>query len=299
MSAYGIQGDKVMSVSDVKNAAKAKATAEVKVPDLFTPIKQANVRRGLKVMIWGDTEVGKSYFALSFPEPIYVISTEFGVSQLQHHYPDKDIRIMECSEPYTDKPNKSSEEEPFAIDPVRSLEKVELATEALKDVTKGTIVIDSISDIWAWLGMWLHYNAQTSTSKKSGKEFMMRTEWQHANAKYRWLVMRLLSRPCHVVFTSRAGAVYDSNGNITAQTKAKAQGESAYYVDVYIKAAKRPMPIEENGKTTSRMVTKRMATIEKCRFQSVNNMQVEDLTFEKLQTSLKDVVPKEVFNFGG
>ena len=59
--------------------------------------------------------------------------------------------------------------------------------------------------------------------------------------------MRLLSRPCHVVFTSRAGAVYDSNGNITAQTKAKAQGESAYYVDVYIKAAKRPMPIEENG----------------------------------------------------
>ena len=91
---------------------------------------------------------------------------------------------MECSEPYTETPGKADEDEPFAIDPVRSLEKVELATEALKDVTKGTIVIDSVSDIWSWLGMWLHYNAQTSTSKKSGKEFMMRTEWQHANAKY-------------------------------------------------------------------------------------------------------------------
>ena len=299
MYSYGLQGDRVMSIADAKTADKAKAAAVKKPADMFTPIKEVNKRRGLKCMIWGDTEVGKSFFALSFPEPIYVISTEFGVSQLQHHFPNKDIRIMECSEPYTDAPGKADENEPFAIDPVRSLEKVELATEALKDVTKGTIVIDSVSDIWSWLGMWLHYNAQTSTSKKSGKEFMMRTEWQHANAKYRWLIMRLLSRPCHVVFTSRSGAVYDANGNLTAQTKAKAQGESAYYVDVYIKAQKRPMPVEENGKATSRMVTKRMATVEKCRFNAVNNLQVENLTFDTLKTSLKDVVPKEVFEFGG
>ena len=287
-----------MSIADTKKVEKAKAVEVKKPSDLFTPIKEVNQRRGLKVMIWGDTECGKTYFALSFPEPIYVISTEFGVSQLQHHFPDKDIRIMECSEPYTETPGKADEDEPFAIDPVRSLEKVELATEALKDVTKGTIVIDSVSDIWSWLGMWLHYNAQTSTSKKSGKEFMMRTEWQHANAKYRWLIMRLLSRPCHVVFTSRSGAVYDSNGNLTAQTKAKAQGESAYYVDVYIKAQKRPMPVEENGKVTSRMVTKRMATLEKCRFNAVNNLQVENLTFDNLKSSLKEIVPKEVFEFG-
>ena len=184
-----------MSIADTKKVEKAKTTEVKKADDMFTPIKQVNKRRGLKVMIWGETECGKTYFALSFPEPIYVISTEFGVSQLQHHFPDKDIRIMECSEPYTETPGKADDNEPFAIDPVKSLEKVELATEALKDITKGTIVIDSVSDIWSWLGMWLHYNAQTSTSKKSGKEFMMRTEWQHANAKYRWLIMRLLCAP--------------------------------------------------------------------------------------------------------
>ena len=102
--------------------------------------------------------------------------------------------------------------------------------------------------------------------------------------------------------TGLAGLPFAATPFIAAwnpSAKAKAQGESAYYVDVYIKAQKRPMPVEENGKTTSRMVTKRMATIEKCRFQSVNNMQVEDLTFEKLQSSLKDIVPKEVFEFGG
>ena len=113
-----------MSIADTKKVEKAKAVEVKKPSDLFTPIKEVNQRRGLKVMIWGDTECGKTYFALSFPEPIYVISTEFGVSQLQHHFPDKDIRIMECSEPYTETPGKADEDEPFAIDPVRSLEKV-------------------------------------------------------------------------------------------------------------------------------------------------------------------------------
>tara|TARA_Y100001938_G_scaffold128710_1_gene182797 strand:- start:38737 stop:39612 length:876 start_codon:yes stop_codon:yes gene_type:complete len=289
-----------MSMSDMNKADKAKAADSTasKVDALFKPITETNSRRGLKVLVWGEQEVGKTYFGLSFPEPIYVISTEFGVSQLQHHFPDKDIRIMECSEPYTDKPQKSggaTDEDPFAIDPIRSLEKVELATEALKDVEGGTIIVDSISDIWSWLGLWLHYNAATKVSKSSGKEFMMRTEWQHANAKYRWLVMRLLSRPCHVVFTSRSGAVYDASGNLTNQTKAKAQGESTYYVDISVHVEKRPMPIMEGGKATAKMQVKRMGTIEKCRFNSVNNLQVEDITFDSLKKSLEGEVPKEVF----
>ena len=99
-----------MSVSDINKADKVKASDKTasKVDALFTPITEANKRRGLKILVWGEQEVGKTYFGLSFPEPIYVISTEFGVSQLAHHFPDKDIRIMECSEPYTDKPTKSN-----------------------------------------------------------------------------------------------------------------------------------------------------------------------------------------------
>ena len=55
------------------------------------------------------------------------------------------------------------------------------------------------------------------------------------------------------------------------------------------------MPLMEGGKATSKMVVKRMGTIEKCRFNSVNNLQVEDITFESLKKSLEGEVPKEVF----
>ncbi|MGH7900322.1 MAG: hypothetical protein ACRENZ_01150, partial [Thermodesulfobacteriota bacterium] len=77
------------------------------VDELFVPIKKALQRRGVKAFVWGSYGVGKTHFALSFPEPIYVISTEFGVGQLQKQFPNKDIRIMECNEPYTDAPTKS------------------------------------------------------------------------------------------------------------------------------------------------------------------------------------------------
>ena len=123
----------------------------------------------------------------------------------------------------------------------------------------------------------------------------MRTEWQHANAKYRWLIMRLLSRPSHVIFTSRSGPVYDAQGNITTQTKAKAQSESTYYVDISVHIEKRPMPLMEGGKPTTKMIVKRMGTIEKCRFNSVGNLQVEDITFDGLKKQLEGEVPKEVF----
>lgn len=33
-------------------------------------------KAGLKVLIFGDPEVGKTHFALTFPPPIYVVDTE-------------------------------------------------------------------------------------------------------------------------------------------------------------------------------------------------------------------------------
>lgn len=286
-----------MSVEDLKKNATEVAKKPT-VDSLFTKASTVDSRRGVKLLVWGEPEVGKTFFALSCPEPIYVISTEFGVHQNLHHFKNKDIRIMECSEPYAEKPIDQKgqvNDEPFEADPVASLLKVEAATEALKDITQGTIVVDSVSDIWSWLATWMKYHADMKQSAK-GKEYMMRTEWQDANAKYRWLIMRLLSRPCHVVLTSRSGAVYDSTGNATTMTKAKAQGETSYFIDISVHMQKMVMPTFDANKVQNGMVTKKIATVEKCRFHSVNNMQIEDLTFDKLKTQLAPFVPQEVFD---
>jgi|GEM_PF-6144289 len=262
--------------------------------DLFTPIEKALQKAGIRAFFWGEFGTGKTYSALSFPEPVYVISTEGGVTPLAQHFKGKDIRILECSVPYGEKPVVKSTgqevDEPFVVDPVLSLEKVEQATIALQNVSKGTIVIDSVSDIWEWLGSWLHYNAARSVSKSSGKEFMMQTEWQHANAKYKVLMFRLLTRPCNVVLTARSSPVYQ-DGNMTGTSKAKTQQNTPYWMDLVAQFQNRPMPEGTSGK----LVNKRIVTITKCRFGDVPNPVIEDLTYDKLKTSLKGVVPDGVF----
>ncbi len=270
-----------------------------KTENLFVPIKQAQQRNGVKILLWGEFGSGKTYTALSFKQPVYVISTEFGVTSLGHHFEGKDIRVLECSVPYTEKPEMASgeiDDQPFAIDPVKSLDKLEDATNALKDVQEGTIVIDSVSDVWAWLGNWLDYIAKKNVSKGSGKEYMMRTEWQKANAKYRWLMMRLLSRPCNVVLTSRSGPVYDASGNITAMTKPKAQQETAYYVDIVAKMEKKEIQDidPKTGKITGSRPS-RVAVIEKCRFADVGRLEIQDMTYDKLENALKGKVPEGIF----
>ncbi len=273
-------------------------TTKTKQPsegDLFKPIEEVAKRAGLKCLIWGSYGVGKTYTALSFPAPVRVISTEFGVAQLRNHFPGKDIRILECTEPYTDAPVKAktgqTDVQPFAIDPVKSLEKVQQATDALKDVKGGTIVLDSGSDLWAWIGALLDYNATVYT----GGGQMMRTEWSKANSKYRWILMRLLSRPCNFVLTSRASNVYDAKGQMTAMERAKVQQETPYFADLVLHLQKKQVAnIGTDGKVSGTK-NARVATIEKCRFADVGNLTIEDPTYEKLKLQLQSKLPEDVF----
>ena len=267
-----------------------KTTASV-----FTPIAQAQKRIGVKALFWGPPNIGKTYAALSFPEPIKVLSTEYGVSQLGHHFPNKKIDILECAEAYTDKPVDASGKEidtPFVTDPLKSLELIEQGVAECKDMTEGTIVVDSVTDIWSWLGAWIKLTAVMHQSKSSGKEFMMRTDWQEANAKYKVILMRLLSRPCNVVFTARSGVVYDATGNVTAETKPKAQMETPYFMDI---VGQMDVRSKADAKGNITGATARTTTISKCRFADVGNMTIEDLTYDKLKSALKPLVPLEVF----
>ena len=250
------------------------------------------------MMIWGPTAVGKSYFALTCPEPVYVISTEFGVAKLYKHFPGRDIKVLECAEPYTDPIKKQGVEDtdPFSVDPVKSLEKVEAATEALKDIQKGTIVVDVVSDIWEWMGTWLKANAKLHQSA-GGTEYMMRTDWQDANARYKWLIMRLLSRPCHVVLTARSQGVYDDKGNMTTKTKAAAQKNTEYWVDfvasITLGSGDKVGP---DGKVI-RGKPVRTANITKCRFNGdLIGETITDITFDSMKETIGDQVPDEVFS---
>lgn len=271
---------------------------------LFISSKDAQSLTGFKILYWGDFGTGKTFDACTYPGPIHIISTEFGVAPIVSQTGRDDIFRLECTDPFTEKPVKANgqeDDEPFATDPVDSLNKVEEATEWLYqkyksgEIKGGTVIVDSISDIWAWLANWLDYIAKKQQSKSTGKEYMMRTEWQKANAKYKWILMRLLALPCNLVLTARSSPVYDGQGNVTAGNKPKAQGETSYYVDVVAHLTNEVTSEVVDGKLTGKNTVQRQCTIEKCRLGDINNLVLKDGTYESLKEGLGPYVPKGTF----
>lgn len=260
----------------------------------FIPRTKLSQRNGCNVFIWGSYGIGKTFFSLSFPEPIYVISTEFGVEQLLHQYPDKDIRIMECTEAYTTAPVKKltgkADESIATNDPEVSLRNIERATLLLKDVTKGTIVLDSGTDLWEFFSAWIDYNADKYT--KSGQ--MMRTEWGKVNSKYKNILMRLMSRPVNFVMTGRSQNSYTSDGRETTTEKFSGQKNTPFIPDIVLHLQKRPKPtIDASGKVTGSTI-QRVATVEKNRFGKAGQT-ILDPTYDSLKEAMAGEVPDGVF----
>ena len=284
-----------MSVEQLEAALKGKpveaVTKTADPTDLFKNIDEVEEGEGLKCLVYGKPETGKTYFGLSFPPPLYVISTEFGVKKLRHHFPDKDIKLMECNVPFAEKPTDRKGniiDTPFNTDPETSLKKIEAASFALEKIKGGTVIIDSGSDIWSWLSLYLGNIGERSVSKKTGEEFIRGTEWAKINEAYRILINRFNSLPCHLVICCREKQ--DLEGNVGI----KASKDVEHFVDISIHLEKLPRAIPgQEGKYTY----VRNATIQKCRYQSLNNLQVQDITFEKLKTGITDLDPslKRIF----
>jgi len=233
----------------------------------FKPAETLELKHGLKVGVYGPYESGKTYFALTFPEPVFVIDTEFGVYPVLRHFKDKDIRIFEAAilDPETDMP-----------DPEKSLEKIEEAVAALRNVNEGTIVIDSGTDIWQWMGAWMEKRATRRTA--SGQPY--RFEWAMANLKYRQLILRLAAKPLHFVITAQTTSVYDAQGRETGEERARWQKQTVYWCDFVFHLEKR----FAKGMTRPKYI----ATLEKCRPQRAYNLEIEDITFDKFVKKLRE-----------
>ena len=247
----------------------------LKPDDIFKPIKQAYKRKGLKIGIWGPPETGKTYFGLSAPPPIFVISTEQGVTQVAHHFPNKDIRIVETLS------LKPDLEGVLQADPVESLENVEKAISSIKDITEGTIVIDSLSDIWDWVQFWMEATAIGKDKRSDGGVF----QWAYgrANERYKYLLLKCISRPTHFVGIARTKPIYAGNQD-TGAKDARWQKDTPFMLDIII-ALKKIL----QGTTVSYM-----STIEKCRFNRMFDATKENITFAVLVKALEGKLPADV-----
>jgi len=244
----------------------------------FKPLAEFVHVKSVKVAGWGPPEAGKSYFAMTFPEPIYIIDNELAATAVAHqHFPDKDIRIYEVKiiDPATDLPR-----------PLLCLDEMENAIKSLKDVKTGTIVVDTITDYWSWMGTFVETTAEVRY-KKTGKA--MRTEWGKANERYKYFVMRLLAmKTVNTVILAQSKRQFDSKGTELAARAPKWQFATPHMTHLEVRFWK----VTEEGRM------KYNATIQKCRWNRAFNKTVENLTYPMLIKILRDDLKVKVFQEG-
>lgn len=252
-----------------------KGEATPTIDELFKPISTLDPVVGLKTLLSGHPEVGKTgtIGTMAFmpgAEPVYVIDTEWGCRQVfKTWFPDKDIRVFEV---------KVVGDDPTKIDAEKTFTKIEQALYALRDIEEGSIAIDSFSDIYRWMNEWVEDTAPRYRSKASKEEFMMRTEWGKRNKRYRSMVFKLLAKPVHVVATAQMQSLYDKGGNELDEEKPSLHKPHRHWCDVWVEMQKW---------ATQGRGARYESYIRKCRQHRASNHRISNLTFPKLIKELR------------
>lgn len=226
----------------------------------FKSLSEAEKKRGLKIGIYGDFATGKTHFALTAPEPIFIIDTELGASPLAYQFKDKDIKILDVAEKDG---SKSYDKVLKAVDFISKQEKV------------GTVVIDSISDFWDYTQEYAKVNI---FKIKPQDRLAQQWDWGTINKLYLNLILRLIKIDCNLILTARESEIYAGAGQPTNIVKPKWQKNTGFWVDFVLYASKK---VDKLGKINFNM------NVEKSRpVGGLMNKKFMNLNFSKLNEEI-------------
>lgn len=199
--------------------------------EYFKPSTTIKVDKGLKIALYGEAKSGKTYFGLTAPKPIAIIDTENGVQQNKYSFSKEEqdmfllLRVIEDAVLDVDT-NK--------IDVVEGLIVIEEALGSIVEMLHEnpdalkTVMIDSGTDLWDWLGIWLDERAETKKTKSGA---MPQFEWGKANKKYTEMMYKLLKSNANVIATFRAVDAYSETGERLGYKVPKWQKNTDYWFD--------------------------------------------------------------------
>jgi len=199
--------------------------------DLFKPVTELMPDRALKIGIWGKAKVGKTHFCLTIPTgKIYVIDTEGSIkTNIQQFGPDVQARV------FVAEVLQFADKEKRHINLVQSLDvlvdAIDKITSAIADESSGiTIVIDSATDMWDWLGIWI--DEKPGTQHIKGGDQVARLEWGKANKRYAEMMYMLLHGKCNVIMTFRAKEAVGNDGANLGYYVPRWQKNTDYWLDL-------------------------------------------------------------------
>ena len=213
-------------------ARRAELTARVK--QYFKPAVELEIKDSVKLGIFGGYKTGKTHFCITCKKPLMVIDTE---DAWNWEIEMARASGMDVSEIDVTQVLHWANKEEGKVDLVQSLEAMIDAIDVLTslialdkgnpDARRGTIVIDSMSDLWGWLGSW-------KEELDAGKEKTNRLDWGKVNKRYIEVIYMLLHSNWNVVLTFRSKPQVDEKGSDTGIRDAQWQKNTGYYIDSVI-----------------------------------------------------------------
>jgi len=199
----------------------------------FQSLADAKENRGLKILCYGDFGTGKTHFALSSPNP-YVIDTENGASPLADKFPSaKSIMLQKVNLPKEILEKYDDKEECNEILNWYRLKKLldVIEDNKIPDDVNTTIIIDSSTDIWAFVQAYIKDVVfKLDVLAKVKQQF----DWGTINGEHNRLVMRLINRKNNIIFTARANEIYSGPGQPSGQYQPATQKKLPYFVDAVL-----------------------------------------------------------------
>lgn len=196
--------DEWSSPDEIKTKKK-EAAKKPSAKSLFKPAIDIPKAKRIRCGLFSRAKAGKTHFALTAKRPIYFLDTEKSAQLLVKQLPEdvqREIYILDLVDFAERKGNH--------LDVVQSMEVAfDVIGELLDDIRTspevGTIVIDSMTDLWDYLKIWLDENVDQN--KKFG-DTIMGTEWGKANKRWKELMNLLKASDWNVILTFKTKERY-------------------------------------------------------------------------------------------
>ena len=118
------------------------------------------------------------------------------------------------------------------------------------------------------------------SARRLGYAPVLDRKWGKANMRYRKLLLRLMAKPkVHVILTGQPRPIYDESGRRVGADEPRVQRQTEHMVDLVIHMEK------QYDKVSG--IYRYISTVTKCRWQRGLNLEIEDLTFDKLVETLE------------
>lgn len=210
-----------------KMASKNPAELMFSMED-FKPGTELEAVKGFKLGVYGNGSGGKTYFTIAPDRVKYIIDTEGNTRTIIQHFPEE-IRAKTHVIEIKNKDDEGNIDMSLACDRFEAAVKTICKFASDNPDVNGLIVIDSISEYWEWLSIWL--TMQTDLAR-AGSGKMMQTEWGRANKRHAEVLALLKNTEWDVIVIGKAHPVFGDGGKMLDVNDPKWQKGIPFWADV-------------------------------------------------------------------